>query len=462
MKYTGEELIFKARQALSSLPCEFAEIRISSGTGTGISLSGKETDSMTSGDSTGGSVRVLKNGAWGFVSFTKTDDLEQRCRQALDTASALEPEKKVSVVHTSPVTGHYTTPCIRRPSSVSLDEKFSLISRYNNILGNSEKIQSTRAVYSDSESIYIYVNSDGSALSWDRSWCGISLTAIARDGSLIIPYGDSSAARAGFETVLNKETEAEDVLKTATDMLSAESAPGKVCSVIADQRLAGVFIHEAFGHLSEADFIHENPGLQKIMQTGRKFGPEELNVLDDGTIQGLPGFLPFDDEGILPKKTALINSGILSGRLHSRETSAKMGEEPSGNGRAISTGHKPIVRMTNTYIENGSHSTEELFDSVQDGIYAVSMIGGQTNLERFTFTAGYGYEIKNGRKGKMYREIQLSGNVFTTLKNIRMIGNDKKMFGGLGGCGKSGQSPLPVSFGGPHILIDGVLTGGGK
>jgi TldD protein len=93
-------------------------------------------------------------------------------------------------------------------------------------------------------------------------------------------------------------------------------------------------------------------------------------------------------------------------------------------------------------------------------VYAVGYIGGQTNLEMFTFTSLCGYEIRNGRLGKIYRDIVLSGNVFTTLRSIAMIGNDRAMFGGLGGCGKGGQSPLPVSLGGPHLLITDVLTGG--
>ena len=92
----------------------------------------------------------------------------------------------------------------------------------------------------------------------------------------------------------------------------------------------------------------------------------------------------------------------------------------------------------------------------------MSYIGGQTNLEMFTFTAAYGYKIKNGKPGKMFRDIILSGNVFTTLKNISMIGNDREMFGGLGGCGKGGQGPLPVTLGGPHMLVNNVLVGGGK
>lgn|GEM_PF-2008901 len=59
-----------------------------------------------------------------------------------------------------------------------------------------------------------------------------------------------------------------------------------------------------------------------------------------------------------------------------------------------------------------------------------------------------------------FHDVVLTGNVFETLMNIDAIGNDLVMFGGLGGCGKGGQSPLRVSDGGPHIRIKNVTIGG--
>ena len=93
------------------------------------------------------------------------------------------------------------------------------------------------------------------------------------------------------------------VAQRAVDLLSAEPVPGGTYRVVADQKLAGVFIHEAFGHLSEADFIHENPRLREVMVLGRRFGPEGLTVIDNGDMPGLSGYIPVDDEGVLPRGT---------------------------------------------------------------------------------------------------------------------------------------------------------------
>lgn len=452
----------KGKKLLETADCEFAEIRFSSGVGTTISLSGDNVDSMTSGESVAGSVRVLKNGAWGFVTFNDLGSLERYFSSALTAASAASPEEKSRVARSKAVVAEFRTEPLMNINSVSLDEKFELIKGYNKILQSSPKIQTTKAIYRDVESRYQYLNSEGSNLSYEKMHCGISLTSVAKEGAVIQPFHESVSGYGGFEIAKGREELAGKVVKIAVDMLSAEPLEGGTYDVILDPRLSGVFIHEAFGHLSEADFIHENQRMKEQMTLGRKFGPAGFNVIDDGSITGLAGYIPFDDEGILSQKTYLISDGVLSGRLHSRETADKLGEAVTGNGRAIGVMRQPIVRMTNTYIDNGSSSREELFSSMDDGIYAVDVIGGQTNLEMFTFTAGYGYRIRNGKPGKMFRDVILSGNVFNTLNSIKMIANDREMFGGLGGCGKGGQSPLPVSYGGPHVLVGNVLIGGRK
>lgn len=452
----------KGRKLLESADCEFAEIRFASGVGTGIALSGDNVDSLSSGETLAGSVRVLKNGSWGFATFNDISGVERYFRSAVAAASAASPEEKSRVAPSSPVVAEFRTEPAENINAVSLDEKFELIKSYNRILQSSPKIQTTKAIYRDVESRYLYMNSEGSRLSYEKMHCGISLTSVAREGSVIQPFHESVSGYGGHEIARGREALAEKVVKIAVDMLSAEPLEGGTYDVILDPRLSGVFIHEAFGHLSEADFVHENPRMKEQMVLGREFGPGGFNVIDDGSIPGLSGYIPFDDEGISPRKTYLIKDGVLTGRLHSRETAEKMGEGVTGNGRAIGVMRQPIVRMTNTYIENGTDSREDLFSSLDDGIYAVDVIGGQTNLEMFTFTAGYGYRIKNGKPGRMFRDVILSGNVFNTLKNIKMIADDREMFGGLGGCGKGGQSPLPVSYGGPHILVGNVLIGGRK
>jgi TldD protein len=173
----------------------------------------------------------------------------------------------------------------------------------------------------------------------------------------------------------------------------------------------------------------------------------------------LRGSYKYDDEGTPARKSYLIREGILEGRLHSRETAAKMGEKATGNARAINYLFPPIVRMSNTFIEPSNVSFEKMLNDIEEGVYVKDWYGGQTSLEMFTFSAAEAYMIRRGRLAELLRPVVLTGNVFTTLQNIDAIGNDLEMNQG-GGCGKAGQYPLPVSDGSPHIRIRHCVVGG--
>src|SRR5204863_82635 len=217
---------------------------------------------------------------------------------------------------------------------------------------------------------------------------------------------ESVGLRRGWASVQDQAAGFRAAAERAVALLDAPRVKGGTYPVVLDPELAGVFIHEAFGHLSEADFIFENPQAREMMTLGRRFGKPALNAGDNGAAAGLRGTLPFDDEGTPTQDTPLIREGILVGRLHSRETAAKLGEPPTGNARAISFRHPPIVRMTNTYIAGGRGTFEDLIKDIPLGVYACGAFGGQTMLESFSFTAAYGHMIRDGgdaRRGRAGR-----------------------------------------------------------
>ena len=116
--------------------------------------------------------------------------------------------------------------------------------------------------------------------------------------------------------------------------------------------------------------------------------------------------------------------------------------------------------MTNTYIEAGKLSFEDLIKDIDKGIYACRNHGGQTMMEMFTFSAAHAYRIENGQIGELVRDVTLTGNVFETLKNMDGFADDLRIRETGGGCGKGGQSPLPVTLGSPHLRIRNVVVGG--
>jgi len=447
------------KNALKSAKADHLEIRINEGRGTGVSYVGKELESIGESSMMGGCVRALVNGGWGFVAFNDIENLPRYVKMACEQAT-LVGNKDVALAETRVISDVVQTPVDVDPADVSLIDKHDLCQKYNNIILSSKKIQTSSVRYVDSHSTLYFANLEGSFIVCKNIFCGVSVMAMAKDGMDVQQAYNSIGDLRGYSKVENFEESCEEVTKRAVDLLSAKPVEAGKHTVIVDPKLCGVFTHEAFGHLSEADFIYENQKLREIMKLGKRFGSDELSIVDDGTLVGEAGYNKYDSEGTPTQKTYLIKDGILTNRLHSRETAAKMNEKPTGNARAISYGSEPIVRMTNTYMESRDQTFEDMLAGVDDGIYAKGSLGGQTNTEMFTFSAEEAYKIKDGKICEQVRDVVLTGNVFETLMNIDAIGNDRVLFGGLGGCGKGGQSPLRVSDGGPHIRIKDVTIGG--
>lgn len=449
------------KDIIKKLPCDYAEIRIEEKKITNVYLSGKEIEKIGTDFVLGGNIRVCHKGGWSFISFNDLDQLEKAAFECVDKAKKIGTKK--TVLKKIPVINmNYKSKYKIDPRKIPLEEKEKLCRSANEFILSHKDIIHSNIIYEDEWKKQFYTNSEGTFTEQNIIHTGAMIGARIRNENNIQYFSKSWGNQHGFENV-NGETmliEAENVVKTIKDLIKAQKVEGKKHTVIIDPELAGVFAHEAFGHLSESDFLYENEEMKKKMVLGKRFGRNFLNIIDDGSLEGERGFIPFDDEGVVSKKNYLIKNGVLNSRLHSRETAGLMNEETSGNARALDYSFKPIVRMTNTIIENGKYSIDEMLDSIKDGLYVVGMIGGQTDLEKFTFSAKYAHIIKNGKIKEMIRDVILSGNVFDTLMNIDMIGNDLKIFGGLGGCGKDGQSPLPISDGGPHVKINNVIIGG--
>jgi TldD protein len=444
--------------ALKGHGADYIEIHFEESQATSIVYRGERLEEISRARNSGGNIRALAQGSWGFVSFNRPDGLRDQVALAVEEArlASREPFKLFPV---EPVVDTVVAQLKKDATTIPLATKKELLDSYNGIMLNSPKIQSTRINYHDVKRRTIFANSEGSYIEQDKTDLSSRLTAIAREDNEIQQAGLSLGSKGEFSTVEGLHEQAREIARRAAALLSAPQVKGGEYTVILDPILAGVFAHEAFGHLSESDHVYQNENLRQIMVLGKRFGGKHLNIIDDPTIPNLRGSYKYDDEGTPAGKTFLIREGILAGRLHSRETATKMGEKATGNARAINYLFPPIVRMSNTFIEPGSASFEEMLGEIEEGVYVKDWYGGVTTLEMFTFSAGEAYMIRRGKLAELLRPVVLTGNVFTTLQNIDAIGNDLDMNQG-GGCGKGGQYPLPVSNGSPHIRIRQCVVGG--
>ncbi len=452
------------KRAIEGSSADYTEIRIERRWLNRVLFQKEKLETLESATELGGVVRCLKNGGWGISVFNDLALLPKHVREATQMAAivAAVTSEPVILADVPTVEEEVRVELEHDFRDVPLQRKVELTQLYNSIiLGESDKIVATQVQYVDRFAEITFANSEGTYLVQEIPDITLMLGAAASDGKGDIQQGMEYVGEAGgFEWVEGMEDQAQIAAKRAVAMLGAKPVAGGQHTVVLDPMLAGVFIHEAFGHFCEADFLFKNPRLAEIMTLGNEFGSADLQVVDEGFISGGRGNIPYDDEGVQREKTYLIKNGRLHSLLHSRETAAKMGAAPTGNARAVSCEHEPIVRMTNTYIENGTSSFEDMIKDVERGVYAVAAYGGQTEFEQFSFSAAYAYEIVNGEVGGLLRNVVLGGSLFETMRSIDAIGTDLKISGGVGGCGKGEQNPLPVTTGAPHIRIRNVTIGG--
>ena len=452
--------------ALSRLHAPYAEIRLERRQQTFIDMRDDRLEQVTVTVDAGGFARAIAasnghTGGWGTVTFSGDADVRDCLRAAIRLGAYADADSPVQLAPVDPVTAHVPADLAIDFRTISLADKQALLSDCTDAMQRHDpRIESTHAVYRDAFTSIHYANSEGAYIYQERPLIDLRLSAIARDGDSVQRGHRALALAGGYEALIDRHDLARSAAQMALDLLPARPVAGGRYSVVMDPVMSGLFVHEAIGHLSEADFISENPKAQDMMALGRRFGPGFLNVYDDGGLPGLRGSIAYDDEGVPAGRAWLVRDGVLVGRMHSRETAARMRETPTGNARATSYRYPPLVRMTNTAIapaEGGA--LEDLIADVDLGVYACDWSAGETMLEDFTFVAKYGYMIRHGELAEPVSAVTLTGNVFETLRSIDRIGSDFRWDESSGDCGK-GQEGLPVCDGGPHVRVREVLVGG--
>ncbi len=444
--------------ALKGHDAQYIELRVDQNQSSHLRYRGRELEEVNRTTTGGGCVRALAGGGWGFVSFNSLDGLRDKVSSAVTNARLVGGEP-VSLAPVDPVVDCITPTVKKDPSQISLQDKKTLLDQYVEEIWRAPGISTSTVGYGDAKRRRVFATSEGTYLDQTVLDVVMRLNAVARDGAEVQQSGVSLGAAGDFSEIEGLHDEAAQVGRRAVELLKAPQVKGGEYTVVLEPVLAGVFIHEAFGHLSEADHVYEDDRMKELMVLGKRFGGQHLNVVDGAAVPNLRGSYGYDDEGVPATRSYLLQEGVLVGRLHSRETAAKMGETLTGNARAIGPQFPPIVRMTNTFIEGGSASPEEVIGDVKDGLYVGNWYGGMTSMEQFTFSAGEAWKIRNGKVEELCRPVLLTGNLFTTLESLDAVANDLSMNQG-GGCGKGGQSPLPVSNGSPHIRIQRCLIGG--
>jgi TldD protein len=448
--------------ATAKFGAQYAEARAQQLTKTMLTLKEERVEAAKQGIESGVAIRVLVDGAWGFASVGSMDKsilesaVSDACRMAKLASTRLKTPIKLAATNT--VEDHVVTKPKKNPSDISMEDKIKTTLAINKTsLGFDSRIKSCGVDYMDLVGSSFFVNSEGTSIEQDKLYVWARLTASAESGGVFTFSREEIGSTHGYE-VFDKQAPEElgkKVAERAIQQLTAKSPKGGKFPVVLGPNVVGVFVHEAFGHLAEADLALSGGLLASNM--GKKLGSNLVTFYDDGTLEGSFGAFKYDDEGVASRKTLLIKDGVVAGLMHNRETAYKFNAEPTGNARAEDFRVEPIIRMRCTYMAPRDHGFEELLEGIKTGYFFKSFRGGQASLDG-TFQVGIqeGYEIVNGEVGAAIRNASISGNTLETLHKVDSVGKDFALEPGR--CGK-GQTAF-ICDGGPHIRLSEVVVGG--
>lgn len=399
------------------------------------------------------------------TGFAYSDDLNiNAINQAVDFARGIANGKtpgKIQTFQSAPQVAKYSG--LSPLSSLTSDEKVDLLKQIDEIARKEPKVKQVSASLSGAYTEVLIVSTDGVYQKDYRPMVRISVSVIVEHDGRIEHASSGGGGRYDYRYFIDHnfaEIYTNEAIRQALVALEAQNAPAGNMPVILGPGWPGVLLHEAIGHGLEGDFNRKGTSVFTD-KMGEQVASEKCTIVDNGTLANRRGSLTIDDEGVPTQNTTLIENGILKGYLFDKLNARLMGKGSTGNARRESYAHIPMPRMTNTYMLNGKDSVEDMVASVEDGLYAVNFDGGQVDITsgKFVFSANEAYLIKNGKITTPVKGATLIGSGDEVLKKISMVANDLKLDGGIGVCGKDGQS-VPVGVGQPSLKVDQLTVGG--
>jgi TldD protein len=446
---------------------DFADVRVVHRRGESILVQDGRADKLAAATDRGIGIRVLVGRCWGFASADSLDPgrAEQCLQDALALAKASEAfvSDPGMVAAVRPVEAEDCRQAEIAPSAMPLPEKIARLLEYERAgrAKGGSRIVNSIVSYSDGRREEVLVNTAGTRIRSATCRAVCSCFMVATDGRMIQRGMEQRAITGGAELLVRTGPEefGARAAEKALGLLAAKPAPAGRFALIFHPSITGLLVHEALGHNAEADAVWAGESILEG-RLGQTIAAQGVSIYDDSTVPGDFGSFAYDSEGTPGRRRPILSGGRLVGFLHSLETAAKLGAEPTGSARAESYDCRPIVRMSNTFMERGNVPLEEMLRGIERGIYLKDGHWGYVFVQKGQFIchAGQANMIENGRIGEPLRDVSISSLTLDTLKNIDAIGDDFEMkMPGM--CGKDGQSAA-TNCGGPHVRVRDVVVGG--
>jgi len=467
MTQSAETIVQQMCDEATRRGASFADARAVETVADSVLVQDTRANKLFSSAGFGMCVRVLVDHCWGFAS---TDTVSRAGAEAclnealsLARASARFVEERVEITTPQPYVDSVRSVGRLMPEEMPAAEKVRRVIEFE-AAGRSAaegRIVNSIVSYSDGRQVETLANTLGTRIRTETCRSVLAAQMVVSDGNQLQRAVEHRAIVGGPELLLDTSADALSVraARKAVDLLSARKCPAGNFTVIFHPSITGLLVHEALGHNAEADAVCAGQSLLEG-RMGQQLAAEAVTIVDDSTIPGAYGSFRYDSEGTPSSRRVIIERGRLVSLLHSLETAARFAVAPNGCARADGYDSKPIVRMSNTFMERGSVPFEEMIRGIERGIYLQDGHWGYVFVQKGQFIchAGRANMIEHGRIGEPLRDVSISSLTLDTLRNIDAVGDDFEMEM-PGTCGKDGQG-APTDAGGPHVRVRDIVVGG--
>jgi TldD protein len=441
-----------------------------------------DVEDLAQRESVGIGVRALVGSSWGFVAVPDPSDPQARAAgaeaAAVARASASVPGPAVDLIPVDVRQDSWASPCEEDPLSVSLTEKGDLVAGVTATMREAG-VQLAEASYAIWDTTKFFVSSEGARIEQRIRECGAASSATAIGAGETqrrsFPGIRGQYGTRGWELVrsLDLPGNAARVAEEAVALLTAPQCPAGETDLILGSEQMALQIHESVGHAVELDRIlgweaaFAGTSWLDLAQLGSlRFGSDLMTITADATLPGALGSFGYDDEGTPAGPVDIVRDGTWVGVLSGRDSGAVAGLDYGGMVRADGWARLPMVRMTNVGLLPGDSSLEEMIASTEDGVLMDTNRSWSIDDRRLNFQFGceIGWEIKNGKRGRMLRNPTYTGISPRFWGSMDMLGGrDEWTFWGTPNCGKgqpqqighTGHPAVPARFRGVRVGVRG-------
>lgn len=410
-------------------------------------------------------IRVLCDGAWGFYSTSNISKISDGIVDAIKAAKHYSQKKKNPVILAQVPTAIKNIKYkIKKEATPEALERVAF--DCDKVIQSNKKIIKSIVSASSSKVSKYFVSSEGTKIMQEFSDTIMDLTAIARQDGLTQSINTTEGGRGGVEKITDDADIfgiAKETSDRAVQLLDARPAKEEKATVVMNPDFVALLTHEILGHPSEADRVLGKEmawagGAWWSGMLGEQIGSENLNVIDDPTIEGNLGWYEYDDEGTKSQRKQLVKDGKLVDHMYSRETANIFNKTPNASMRATSYRFMPLIRMACTCIEKGNWDPQEMIKDVKNGYLVSNMKIPSIDMRRYNWSIScqYANKIENGQVTDLLRDVIVVGTAPEFFNSIDACGKDFTVRP-ITNCGKGDpMQQMMMGNGGPSIR--GIAT----